>query len=242
VSIRPTVELLTTPPRIASYGVFSGQLAIKLVGYEFRRCDTAAKLQASRCDLTFTVIVCTPGSPLSTSPDSSPHHTNQTLPANAETNGHHKSMDSHARRSERRRRPSPSSPEEYLRALPALILLDRLPIPMLATRLDGVVVYTNPAFATMLGHHPDTIMLTGQQLPALLAGHAATPPPDCVTALRAAGNVIVDWLHVEGFPVRSVVSETMFVRTTDEILLIGVTDITEFIWTTPPEPRNFGTG
>jgi PAS domain-containing protein len=144
----------------------------KLVGYEFRRCDTAAELQASCRDSTFTVIVCTPGSPLSTSPDFA-HRTNQTVPANAETNGHDKSMDSELRRGERRRRPSRRSPEEYLRALPALILLDRLPIPMLATGLDGLVVYTNPAFATMLGHHPDTVMLTGQQLPALLAGHAA---------------------------------------------------------------------
>jgi PAS domain-containing protein len=178
-----------------------------------------------------------PGSPLSTSPNSSAHRTNQTVPANAETNGHYKSMDSDPRRGERRRRPSPSSPEEYLRALPALILLDRLSVPMLATGLDGVVVYTNPAFATMLGHQPDTVMLTGQQLPALLAGHSATPPRDCVTALRAGSNVIVDWLHVEGFPVRSVISETLFARATDQILLIGVTDITELSWTTPPAPR-----
>ena len=108
---------------------------------------------------------------------------------------------------------------------------------MLATGLDGVVVYTNPAFATMLGHHPDTVMLTGQQLPALLAGHSATSPRDCVTALCAASNVIVDWLHAEGFPVRSVVSETLFFRVTDQMLLIGVTDITELIWTAPPEPH-----
>ena len=33
----------------------------------------------------------------------------------------------------------------------------------------------------------------------------------------------------------SVISETLFVRATDQILLIGVTDITELIWTTPPE-------
>jgi hypothetical protein len=29
----------------------------------------------------------------------------------------------------------------------------------------------------------------------------------------------------------------VFVRTTDQILLFGVTDITELIWTTPPAPR-----
>ena len=141
------------------------------------------------------------------------------------------------RSTERRRRPPPSSPEEYLHALPALALLNRLPIPMLATGLDGVIVYTNPAFATMLGYHPDTITLTGQRLSALLAGHSATPARDCVTGLRAASTLVVDWLHAEGFPVRSVISESVFVRATDQILLIGVTDITELMWTIQPEPR-----
>jgi PAS domain-containing protein len=238
VFIKSTVRLDHNRCQIVPHGVFSGQLAnqagrVRVPPLRYSR-ETPG---VPRRDPTFTVSVCTPGSPLSTSPDSFAHRTNQTVPAHAGTNGHYKSMDSELRRGERRRRPSPSSPEDYLRALPALILLDRIPIPMLATGLDGVVVYTNPAFATMLGHHPDNVMLTGQQLPALLAGHSATPPRDCVTALSAANNVIVDWLHVEGFPVRSVISETVFVRTTDQILLFGITDITELIWTTPPASR-----
>jgi PAS domain-containing protein len=132
---------------------------------------------------------------------------------------------------------APSGPEAHLHALPAPILLDRLPIPMLATGLDGVVVYTNPAFASLLGHHRDTITLTGKRLPELLARHSATSPHDCVTALRSAHNVIVDWLHAEGFPIRTVISETLFVRGADQILLIGITDITELIWTIPPESK-----
>ena len=104
---------------------------------------------------------------------------------------------------------------------------------MLATGLDGVLIYTNPAFATMLGHL-DTTTLTEQPLPALLAGYSATPPRDCVTALRAAGTVVIDWLHAEGFPVRTVVSDSLLVRATDPILLISITDITELIWTTRP--------
>ena len=157
--------------------------------------------------------------------------------ANTNGNGYDKFVDANVHSTERRRRPPPSTPEGYLDALPGLILLDRLPIPMLATRLDGVVVYANPAFATMLGYHPDTITLTGQQLPALLAGHSATPPHDCVTALRAARTVVVDWLHAEGFPVRSVISDSLFVRATDQLLLIGATDITELMWTIQPAPR-----
>ena len=102
------------------------------------------------------------------------------------------------RRTERSRTP-PNTPAGYLREMPALIMLDRLAIPMLAVRLDGVVFYTNPAFAAMLGHQPDTVALIGQRLPELMAGHSATTPRDCVTALHAAGTVVVDWLHAEGF-------------------------------------------
>jgi PAS domain-containing protein len=138
------------------------------------------------------------------------------------------------RRTERRRRFRPGSPDNYLRALPASVLLERLPVPMLATGVDGIVVYNNAAFASMLGHGAD-VRLTGYGLPALLDGHSATPPSDCVTTLRAANNVVVDWLHSEGFPVRSVISETLFFRATDEVLLFGVTDLTELIWTTRPE-------
>lgn len=181
---------------------------------------------------------------MSASPDFAKPRTDQTAghpaaPAGAETNDNRYDnfVDAKEPSTERRRRPSPSTPDECLYALPGLILLDRLPVPMLATGLDGIVVYTNPAFATMLGYHPDTITLTGQRLPALLAGHSATPPRDCVTALRAAGTVVVDWLHAEGFPVRTVVSDGLLVRATDPILLISITDITELIWTTPSEPR-----
>jgi PAS domain-containing protein len=139
-------------------------------------------------------------------------------------------------RTERRRRPRPNSPDEYLRALPASVLLDRIPVPMIATGLDGVVVYNNPAFATMLGHSPD-VTLAGYGLPALLDGQSAKPPSDCVTTLRAAKNVVVDWLHSEGFPIRSVISESLYIRATDQILLFGVTDLTELIWTDLPQPR-----
>ena len=109
-----------------------------------------------------------------------------------------------------------------------------MPVPMIAAGLDGVVVYNNPAFATMLGHGPD-VRLAGYGLPALLDGHSTTPPPDCVATLRAANNVLVDWLHAEGFPVRSVVSESLYIRATDQLLLFGVTDLTELLWVYPPE-------
>jgi PAS domain-containing protein len=182
------------------------------------------------------------GITLTTSPDFAEHRIDPTAWRtatldNAETNGDgYGLVDVRERSTERRRQPPPSTPDGYLHELPALILLDRLRTPVLATGLDGVLIYTNPAFATMLGY-PDTTTLTEQPLPALLAGHSATPPRDCVTALRAAGTVVIDWLHAEGFPVRTVVSDALLVRATDPILLISITDITELMWSTRPEPR-----
>ena len=173
---------------------------------------------------------------MTTPPDFAEHRIDQPPGApptldNAETdgNGYDELVDAKERSTERRRKPPPSTPDGYLHELPALILLDRLPTPTLATGLDGVLIYTNPAFATMLGY-PDTTALTEQPLPALLAGHSTTPPRDCVTARRAAGTVAIDWLHAEGFPVRTVVSDALLVRATDPILLISITDITEVTW------------
>jgi PAS domain-containing protein len=182
------------------------------------------------------------GITMTTSPDFAEHRIDQTAwrPATldtAETDGdsYDELEDVKERITERRRQPPPSTPHGYLHELPALILLDRLPTPILATGLDGVLIYTNPAFATMLGY-PDSTTLTEQPLPALLAGHSATPPRDCVTALRAAGTVVIDWLHAEGFPVCTVVSDALLVRATDPILLISLTDITELMWTTHSLP------
>jgi hypothetical protein len=64
--------------------------------------------------------------------------------ANSNGDGYDKFVDVNLHSTERRRRPQPGTPEEYLHQLPALILLERLAIPMLATRLDGVVAYANP--------------------------------------------------------------------------------------------------
>jgi PAS domain-containing protein len=167
----------------------------------------------------FTVIVCTTWTTMSTSPD----FAEPAAPTSGQTDGNVASAN------------ETGAPFERLHVLPALVLLDRLPVALLATGLDGVVIYNNPAFASTLGYHPDTITLIGRRLPALLAGRSSTPPRDCVTALRAAGTLIVDWLHAKGFPIRSVVSDMLFVRGIDQVLLIGVTDITELEWTIPPQ-------
>ncbi len=137
---------------------------------------------------------------------------------------------------ERRHEPTPKGPAEYLDQLPALLLLDRLPTPVLAVGLDGGLVYTNPAFATLLGH-TDARALIAQPLPGLLAGHAHTPARDCVAALKAAGNAIIAWCHAHGFPVQTLVSKPLLLRDDDPILLISMIDVTEYFWSTTRADR-----
>ena len=139
------------------------------------------------------MIVCTPGSQcprhlifLSAEATRPPGVPPRSRSANTNGNGYDKFVDVNAHSTERRRRPPPSTPEGYLDQLPTLILLERLAIPMLATRLDGVVVYANPAFATMLGY-PDAITLTGLQLPALLAGEF----PDLLGGQTVRANFVL---------------------------------------------------
>jgi len=86
------------------------------------------------------------------SPDFAEHRVDPTVwrtatRDNTETNGdgYDEFTDVKGPFTERRRKPAPSTPDGYLSELPALILLDRLPTPTLATGLDGVVIYTNPA-------------------------------------------------------------------------------------------------
>ena len=154
---------------------------------------------------------------------------------NAETNrdGHGRFMDMDVKEpsTERRRRPPPRTPDGYLYELPALILLDRLPTPMLATGLDGVLIYTNPGFVTMLGY-PDTTTLyrtaavraagrTFSGAAARLCHRTARP--------RHRGHRLAPHRGLPG-PHRE--SHALLVRATDPILLISITDITELMWTT----------
>lgn len=134
-------------------------------------------------------------------------------------------------RRDRRRRPPPSTPLGYLLQMPALVLLDRLPTPMLAVGLDGVLIYANPAFVRMLGYAA-TATLSGQSLPTLLSGHPEACPQDCVTALRNAGTTVTDWSHADGFSIHTVISAPLLTRADDPIVLISITDISEFLWNT----------
>lgn len=102
-------------------------------------------------------------------------------------------------------------------------------MPVIAVGIeDGVIVYTNPASADLLGY-VDSAALTAQSLPSLMTEHADTPPRECVTALMDAAAMKLN--HIEGYLIRTIVSRPFLRRHDDPVLLVGLTDTTELSWT-----------
>lgn len=58
---------------------------------------------------------------------------------------------------DRRYRAHPVSPLATLTQLPALVVLGRLPVPVLAIDREGTIIFANEAFTQMLGHTTETV-------------------------------------------------------------------------------------
>jgi PAS domain S-box-containing protein len=128
---------------------------------------------------------------------------------------------------ERRRNGSPDdSPMEILTRLPAVVVLERLPVPSLAMSRDGIILFANSAFAEMVGHQQDrlaglTFPLVFNTLPATLFA---------LSALDALANMIVELKHCEGWPVRARMSKSAFMRRDDPVVLVTFEDLTAQLW------------
>lgn len=128
---------------------------------------------------------------------------------------------------EERREPRPDTPLGYLQRLPASILLDRLPVPILAVHLDGSIVHANPAFDDMLGYEPNA--LTGRPTTEVLAAQLE-PDNSAIDYLRGAAGDIISLIGADDILVRAVVSESVFTRKDDAVALVCFHDVTEQLW------------
>jgi PAS domain-containing protein len=129
--------------------------------------------------------------------------------------------------------PVPQTALGYLGQLSSLTLLDRIPTPMIALGTDGATIYTNSACAELLGYDDNTA-LAAQPLPALMADHADTSPRDCAARLASAEGSVTGWRHAAGFVVHTIVSGSLLEGADDPVLLVGMTDVSAFIWTSAP--------
>jgi PAS domain S-box-containing protein len=130
------------------------------------------------------------------------------------------------RRVERRRdRTSGDSPMDVLRRLPALVMLERIPVPTLAMGRDGVILFANTAFAEMVGYEQDG-------LAGLAFSEIFHTVPAEVAALSgdAVANLVVELQHSEGWTVRAKMSKSALKRSDDPVVLVAFENLTERLW------------
>lgn len=128
---------------------------------------------------------------------------------------------------ERRRQGSPDdSPMDILTRLPALVVLERLPVPSLAMTREGIIVFANTAFANMVGYRQDA--LAGLTFPDVFR-----TVPAAVFGLfdvDALSNLVVELKHCDGWTVRARVSKSAMMRRDDQFVLVTFQDMTELLW------------
>jgi PAS domain S-box-containing protein len=118
------------------------------------------------------------------------------------------------------------SPMALLKELPALVVLERFPVPVLAIAEDGTILFANKAFAEMLGHPAEAVTaLNFRQI-----FHTMPAEESAVSVVRAHADLIVELLHQEGAIVRARMSKSALLRGDDPVALATFQDLTERLW------------
>lgn len=115
---------------------------------------------------------------------------------------------------------------EALRELPALVVLERFPVPVLAVTSDGEILFANTAFGEMLGYSTEAVQAKGfhEIFRTMPAEHSA------VAVLRAHADLTVALAHQDGSTVRANMSRSAVLRDDDEFVLVVFQDLTEQLW------------
>lgn len=138
-------------------------------------------------------------------------------------------MMSHNRRVEERRRRGQTglSPMDTLSQMPALVVLQRLPVPVLAIAKDGSILFTNQAFAAMLGHPEEQVL--SMNFDDIF--HTAPVADSALEVVRAHAGMVVELAHQDGSTVRATMSRSTLLRGDDPVALATFQDLTEQLWT-----------
>ncbi len=114
-----------------------------------------------------------------------------------------------------------------LKQLPALVVLERIPVPVLAIGDDGTILFTNSAFAQMVGYEPDEVL-------SLRFQEIFHQSPDSESSLlsfvHALANMVVQLAHKDGSVVRALMSRSAVMRADDKFALATFQDLTEQLW------------
>lgn len=113
-----------------------------------------------------------------------------------------------------------------LNTLPALVVLEWIPVPVLAFAHDGTIVFTNWSFAEMIGYTPEMVLsLRFDQIFESLPGNDSP-----IADLRAREDLIVEIIHLDGSIVQTRMTESLVLGGTGELALATFDDVTEQLW------------
>jgi PAS domain S-box-containing protein len=118
------------------------------------------------------------------------------------------------------------SPMAILTQLPALVVLERIPVPVLAIAQDGTLVFANTAFSEMVGWASDEVL----SLKFDDIFHLAPTTESPVSVVQALANMVVELAHRDGSSVRALMSRSTLIRADDNIALATFQDLTEQLW------------
>ncbi|ABK70244.1 PAS domain-containing protein [Mycolicibacterium smegmatis] len=121
----------------------------------------------------------------------------------------------------------PRSPMELLQQMPALVVLERFPVPVLAIAEDGSILFANSAFAEMVGRSTDDV----KALPFAEIFHSLPADDSAVSVMRAHADLVVELKHDDGSIVRALMSKSALLRGDDPVALACFQDLTEKLWT-----------
>jgi PAS domain S-box-containing protein len=135
-------------------------------------------------------------------------------------------MDGSVRIERRRHGGSGDSPMDILTRLPAVVVLERLPVPALAMTRDGIILFANMAFAEMVGYEQDG--LVGLVFPETF--HTVPAALCALSGVDALANLVVELRHCEGWTVRAKMSKSALMRRDDPVVLVTFENLTERLW------------
>lgn len=126
------------------------------------------------------------------------------------------------------KRANPQTPMETLRQLPALVALERIPVPVLAIADDGTILFANTGFAGMLGYTQEEVLdLEFRQI----FGEVPPAEESALTVMHSLANLVVSLEHRDGSTVRALMSKSALERADDRVALATFQDLTEQLWT-----------
>jgi PAS domain S-box-containing protein len=135
-------------------------------------------------------------------------------------------MDDDRRVERRRNARSGDSPMDILTRLPAVVVLERVPVPTLAIARDGIILFANTAFAEMVGYGQDS--LAGLAFPEIF--HTVPAAVGALSGVDALANLVVELRHCDGWTVRAKMSKSALMRHDDPVVLVTFENLTERLW------------